>query len=178
MRLNYQQLSWRRGRGSNSRIKVLQTFHRMASPLDRRDITDGAIPQFAGFLPCRVAGVLFPALLLTGCSSDPSVPIGSFWPVFSFCIFLIGLPFYVLTENAKAIRLIKKLQAESTRGICTRIGTIDLNEEEGTVSLDGWSFQGGFTGFVVHGYRMSELEAMQRVEIDRVAKRAVSEVSA
>lgn len=115
-------------------------------------------------------------LLLTGCNSDRTVPIEAVWLPLGLCIILIGFLFYVLEQHGRSVKLIRKLQVESIRGTCSRIGTIDLDYEEGTASLDGWSFQGGFTGFVVHGYRISELEAMQSAEIERVAKLAVSEV--
>lgn len=83
---------------------------------------------------------------------------------------------YALAKFGAAHKEVLRLKAESIRGEILRIGTIEINHEEQMATLEGWTFQGGFTGYVVHGYRIFELQEMEKAEIDRVWQQAIAAV--
>jgi hypothetical protein len=125
-------------------------------------------------------GILFLLLPLAtvslGCHSGRTVPLSAFGLLLALFITLSAFTVYVLAKFGAAHLEVRRLQSDSTRGVCLRIGTIEIDADENELTLNGWTFCGGFTGYVIHGYPISELEEMQDAEIDRVARAAVSEV--
>lgn len=137
-------LKWRRGWDSELPAPLI-----LCKLLISQETQYPRIALLCAFVTPRRNWALFPALILTGCSSDRTVPMTAYELLAGVCVFLIAFLAYVLHQYGTAHREMMRLRSEARRVV----DLASLTPEQ-----------------------LDEMAEAQQREIDRVSRQAVSEV--